>query len=77
MRKVFFVGLCLLASACGASATTRTATPITESSAEAREAEPSPEELELYALQEEACSQPGAGNGPVVLEGVSFYCFAD
>lgn len=76
MRKVFFVGLCLLASACGASATTRTATPITESSVEARE-EPSPEELELYALQEEACSQPGAGNGPVVMDGVSFYCFAD
>jgi hypothetical protein len=77
MRNVVLALSLLALSACGAAATTRSATPISESSAEATEPEPTAEERELYALQEEACSLPGASSGPVTVDGVSFVCFAD
>ncbi|MEM9189805.1 MAG: hypothetical protein AAGF12_11550 [Myxococcota bacterium] len=73
---LLLASLTLGLTACGGPSIS-TSTPVIEASEDYREPELTESEIDLFALQEEACSQPGARNRPVVIDGVTFHCFAD
>lgn len=76
MRFAFLFALAGL-SACGGSNQVASSTPITEAAEPEVEAAYAEHELDLFAMQEEACNQPGARTRDIVIDGITFHCFAN